>query len=129
MQRTIALGFLVFALSGCGTVENFREDANGRAKPYGGVEIAVNRFRHGDDVQRVTMFPFWSADLALTAIGDTCTLPVTIPLGLIYQAQDNSSRQPQQAGSVNPSQQTQPPAGDPRPDSHLTRERITGVIE
>lgn len=83
MTRVLAIGTLACALAGCGTVKNFTEGHNGETKPYGGVKIAAAGF--SDDLVVIAMtFPFIVADVVFSAVGDTASLPVTVPAAIIY---------------------------------------------
>jgi uncharacterized protein YceK len=80
MKRVLAIGALLLALTGCGTVENFTGRSHGYARPYGGTQIAVDRFSTPDDAELATKLPLWAADLPLSFVGDTLTLPITLTL-------------------------------------------------
>lgn len=85
MKRVFAIGALVCALTGCGTVWNFTEGYKGETKPYGGVKIAATNF--SDDLVAVAMmWPVYAADVASSAVADTVTLPVTLSLVAWRQA-------------------------------------------
>jgi hypothetical protein len=91
MTRTLALGTLVLALTGCGTARNFvdfPEDTGQRTKPYGGVRLAVEGIKNEHDVAMTFTWPFRLADVGLSAVGDTLTLPVTLPIALGYAVTD-----------------------------------------
>jgi uncharacterized protein YceK len=114
----------VATCAGCGTVQNFTEGWHGRTEPYGGVDIVRDRFREADDVKTALFFPFWTSDLALSAIGDTLALPVTLPIAFTNAMCDSirdyyfpKDRAPEQ----------QPPPDDP--PSHQPTERIHGGIQ
>jgi hypothetical protein len=89
MKRVLVISVLLlaFAQTGCGTVKNFQRESFADAKPYGGVEIAAAQFNE-DPIAVALMWPFWTADVVLSAIGDTVALPVTVPL---YAWQVNNS--------------------------------------
>ena len=79
MKRVLAIGVLLLALTGCGTVENFNRGGISEATPYGGVEVAVVPFKPGlknCGFPPVVGLPFYTGDVVLSAIGDTVTLPV-----------------------------------------------------
>ena len=79
MRRVLAIGALALALTGCGTAQNFRRESPLDAEPYGGVKIASERL--GDEVVAASeTWPLRAADVALSAAGDTVTLPVTASL-------------------------------------------------
>jgi uncharacterized protein YceK len=82
MRRVLAIGALVSALTGCGTVSNLRRGPVTDATPYGGVEIAVEQCRpkrqSGDFIRVDFPAPLDVMDVALSAVGDTITLPVTL---------------------------------------------------
>jgi uncharacterized protein YceK len=80
MTRAIACGMfaLTLALTGCGTARNFSKGWEGRTKPYGGVRIAVG-----------TVLLFWTTDVPLSAIGDTLTLPLTLPIAGVHAVHDS----------------------------------------
>ncbi len=81
MRRVLAIGALLIALSGCGTVQNFRREPATEATVYGGVEIAAGRFNE-DPIAVALLWPFWAADVVLSAAGDTLTLPFAISLAI-----------------------------------------------
>jgi uncharacterized protein YceK len=92
MTRAIACGMfaLTLALTGCGTARNFSKGWEGRTKPYGGVRIAVDRFRHpGPEADMGTVLLFWTTDVPLSAIGDTLTLPLTLPIAGVHAVHDS----------------------------------------
>ncbi len=83
MRRVLAIGALVSALTGCGTVENFKRGGVGEATPYGGVEIAAEPFHPPPGVMNCGFpalygYPFFAGDVVLSAVGDTLTLPVIL---------------------------------------------------
>ncbi|MBP3958138.1 YceK/YidQ family lipoprotein [Gemmata sp. G18] len=87
MLRIPAIAALAFVLAGCGTVENFTRGYKGQTKPYGGVQIAANRFNE-DPIAVALMLPFWTTDLGLSAVGDTVALPVTVSLAIVRGISD-----------------------------------------
>ena len=80
MKRVVAIGALLFALTGCGTVENFTDGCAGRTKPYGGTQIAVDRFGKARDAELALKGSLWLADMPLCVIGDTLTLPLALAI-------------------------------------------------
>lgn len=104
MKRVFAIGALVCALSGCGTVQNFeRGGAVSNAVPYGGVEIAAERQKagpHGGDFTQFDSQQEWitAADVAGSVIGDTLTLPLTIAFQVAHDINEYYF-----PGEVNPS--------------------------
>jgi uncharacterized protein YceK len=84
MRRVVAIGALLLALTGCGTVQNFERDGVSGATPYGGVSIATHRYRakpqDGGGIKIDFPDSLCAADVALSAVGDTLTLPVTASL-------------------------------------------------
>lgn len=87
MKRVLAIGVLLLSLTGCGTVQNFTEGYERKTRPYGGVKIAASGFAD-DPVAVALKFPFMTADVVLSAVGDTLTLPVTVPLSFAHAVHD-----------------------------------------
>jgi uncharacterized protein YceK len=111
---------LVVSCAGCGTVGNFTEGWQGRTKPYGGVKIAVNGIAEEHDVALTYTWPFRMADVALSAIGDTLMLPVTLPIAGIHAINDGIR------DYHLPKEKPKPSPDDP--PGHLTPERVHGGI-
>jgi uncharacterized protein YceK len=93
MKRVVAIGVLILALAptGCGTVANFRNGVE-NATPYGGVEIAVERFKPGQKncaAPTALAWPVYAVDVAGSAVADTLTLPITVPLGVVRAVNDS----------------------------------------
>ncbi|VTS02115.1 : DUF1375 [Gemmata massiliana] len=109
MPRILAITVLAFVLTGCGTVENFTNGYKGQTKPYGGVQIAANRFNE-DPIAVALMLPFWTTDLGLSAIGDTAALPVTASLAIVRGISDYYFPK-----DKKPASQNEPRADDPAP--------------
>jgi|GEM_PF-1937688 len=82
MQRISVIGGLALALCGCGTVQNLSRESPTESTVYGGVNIAAARFspntEKDDWSDQPLMLPVYAADVVLSAIGDTLTLPVTV---------------------------------------------------
>jgi uncharacterized protein YceK len=72
---------VALALTGCGTASNLIPK-DGRPPPlevYGGVSQSVETLRTAcGDLVSVPYAPFLVPDVALSAIGDTITLPITL---------------------------------------------------
>lgn len=84
---TLAGGVALALLSaGCSTVENFTDGWQGRTEPYGGVRLAKDRF--GDDNGLAMCWPFYFADLGLSAVADTITLPIAWAAGWRHIIED-----------------------------------------
>jgi uncharacterized protein YceK len=98
-SRAAALGIAVLFLSGCGTVANLETGARQgwrNALIYGGVRRDVqsagkwidHSWTWGDnldvvqDIGTVVGVGLVGVDIPLSAIGDTLTLPVTVPIAL-----------------------------------------------
>jgi uncharacterized protein YceK len=101
MKRVFAIGALVCALTGCGTVQNLERGPLSTAVPYGGVEIAAAQLKAkpaGGDFVRMD-FPEWlcAADVVFSAVGDTLALPVIIPFQIVHDINVNYF-----SGEVNP---------------------------
>lgn len=79
MKRVVAIGVLLLALTGCGTVKNFSRESQSVPVPYGGVKIAVTQFNE-DPIAVALMWPFWATDVVLSAAGDTLTLPIAVTM-------------------------------------------------
>ena len=78
MTRALACGLVACALTGCGTVANLH--SSGDREMYGGVRQAVGDIRRGPDVTVAAPWVAWPmmvANVPLSAVGDTVTLPVT----------------------------------------------------
>ena len=101
MKRVLAIGMLLLALTGCGTVQNFTDGWERKTRPYGGVKIAAAQFS-GDLVAIAMMWPFYAADVVFSAVGDTATLPVTVPLA-VANAINHRSRPMRALSSQSPS--------------------------
>lgn len=93
MKRISAAAVLSFALCGCGTVTNLRNEC----EPYGGVAQAVKRgCEHCEYVRHPRCVPpaldaaaatcSFAVDVPLSAVADTLTLPVTAAGSLRKQA-------------------------------------------
>jgi uncharacterized protein YceK len=122
MRRFFIIGLLAFALTGCGTAKNFTEGWLGQMEPYGGVKNAVNEIKNGYDVELAYTMPLRLADVGLSAVGDTLTLPVTLPIAAVRAIRDHYF--PKKAPESQP-----PTLERPAPDdAHLTPERIHGGI-
>lgn len=87
MTRAVALMVLAFAPAGCGTMENFgvpRRFVSPEPPPlevYGGVSrsaAAVKESLAGGDLVDAPYAPLFAVDVALSAVGDTLTLPFTL---------------------------------------------------
>jgi hypothetical protein len=94
--RTTAGFALVAALSaGCGTVQNFSRAQGGGERPleiYGGTKRSYETlegmccgdfvlFMHG--ARQLPRSPLYAPDVALSVVGDTLTLPVTVPVSIL----------------------------------------------
>ena len=88
-SRVITFGLALFSLTGCGTVSNLENDCS----PYGGIAETMtagkSRLEHiGEGKCIPPVYDYAAAtylfaiDLPLSAIGDTLTLPITIPIGI-----------------------------------------------
>ena len=82
MKRVLAIGALLLALTGCGTVQNFQRESPARPTPYGGVDIAADRYKTHPEIPGALIYSdaACAADVALSAVGDTLTLPITLTL-------------------------------------------------
>ena len=83
MKRVLAIGALLLALTGCGTVKNLAHDSRTGPAVYGGVEIAADRFTPGSQNEGFAlafMWPAYAADVGLSAVGDTLTLPLALAI-------------------------------------------------
>jgi uncharacterized protein YceK len=70
------------ACSGCGTVSNFKDGYKKETRPYGGVRIAAESFGNEDPITVGLLWPALVSDIALSAVGDTVTLPVTASIAV-----------------------------------------------
>jgi hypothetical protein len=82
MRRVLAIGALLLAVTGCGTMGNFTRESPLDATPYGGVEIAVDWTKTRPRIPDVLLYSdsLAATNVALSAVGDTLTLPITLPL-------------------------------------------------
>lgn len=80
MKRVLAIGSLLLALTGCGTVANFSRESRALPTPYGGVEIAVEEFKKAPRIPNTLLFSdyAYAPNVVFSAIGDTLTLPITV---------------------------------------------------
>jgi uncharacterized protein YceK len=113
-----ALGLVVMGLSGCGTAANLSGGAQGfrQTQIYGGVLRDVQSGQHWvssnwtggtdwqQDIGTVVGVGLIGLDVPFSAIGDTLTLPITIPAVLL--------RQPDTAANVSRKNAAAPPAAD-----------------
>jgi uncharacterized protein YceK len=93
MRRLLAIAISAFALTGCGTVENFTQTEPDGRRPlevYGGVtrSVATVKEQFASDLVVVPFAPLYIPDVLLSVIGDTLTLPVTIPASVVYAIND-----------------------------------------
>ena len=81
MGRAISFA-LVLALTGCGTIQNLSRPEDGAPRPmkvYGGLSQSWGMFREAFiDPEAVILSPLCLPDVALSAVGDTLTLPITL---------------------------------------------------
>ena len=83
-MRWLSLRLPLLAACGCGTIHNLhsREMA-----PYGGVTAEAEYIAHGQGlVEDMVGRPLAVLDFPLTIVGDTLTLPVTLPPAVIQTA-------------------------------------------
>ncbi|MBN9120822.1 MAG: hypothetical protein J0I06_17010 [Planctomycetes bacterium] len=82
MKRVLAIGSLLSALVGCGTAANFARESPSHATPYGGVQIAVDRFEAPPGIPGALIYSdsARAADVVFSAVGDTLTLPIAVAL-------------------------------------------------
>jgi uncharacterized protein YceK len=85
MTRTLALGTLALALTGCGTVMNLylppEQGGSQLFRVYGGVADTAKAIRLNAEKEGATAKLVTAAlvlDVPLSAIGDTLTLPITV---------------------------------------------------
>jgi len=82
-MRTLTLGLLTLALTGCGTVQNFTgNSADGRPplEVYGGVKRSLETWDPESDCHAaapVSSSARHAANVAGSAVADTVTLPIT----------------------------------------------------
>lgn len=104
MRRISVFSGLALALCGCGTVQNFSRESKTDPTVYGGVSIATARFNpdveKDDWSDQPLMLPVYAADVVLSAIGDTLTLPATV--GLLFM-EPNINDDPGVAKTPKPS--------------------------
>jgi uncharacterized protein YceK len=117
MRRTaLALAFVTASLHGCGTMSNFSSKQPDRTQIYGGVladlksmEVWANHQVPAEDtgilhdVGYGVGLGLMGLDVPLSAIGDTLTLPITIPMVLLRPADGGttSRKQAVAAGEKN----------------------------
>jgi len=129
MTRALACGIVALALTGCGTVQNFvdlpefeaSERGKLRTKPYGGVRIAAKRFQ-ADLVELALLWPLWTTDVVLSAVGDTLTLPVTLPIAGMHAIHDSFCDYYFPAKRTESAQLPDPPVD--RPPDPMPTERV-----
>lgn len=80
MKRVLLVAAL--ACSGCGTVSNFKDGYKKETRPYGGVRIATESLGNEDPIMVGFLWPAILSDIALSAIGDTLTLPITASIAV-----------------------------------------------
>ncbi|QJW97562.1 hypothetical protein [Frigoriglobus tundricola] len=112
MRRVLAIGAVAAALGGCGTVQNFQRGSIVDATVYGGVDIAADRLKAQPQDGREAMRG--EVDVALSAVGDTATLPITITTELIRAIRAAYYCTPQNA-QPNPQRPPPPPLPPPLP--------------
>jgi len=114
----VALGLVGMGLSGCGTAANLSGGAQGfrQTQIYGGVLRDVQSEQHWvssnwtggtdwqQDIGTVVGIGLIGLDIPFSAIGDTLTLPITIPAVLL--------RRPDPAANVSRKNVAAPPAAD-----------------
>jgi hypothetical protein len=85
---TAAVALAVVMCAGCGTVANFSRPEDGGERPlgvYGGVTRSVENVEglfSGEPIAAAVSLCL-VPDVALSAIADTVTLPVTVPVSMI----------------------------------------------
>ena len=128
--RLTAAAALVAAMSaGCGTVQNFAGSSGKGPGVYGGVALATDRLSPGsqnDGLALAVMWPVYAADVALSAVGDTLTLPITLPL--VVARSLNESIRDYYSKDRTPKDAPPPPFSNTDQPSHLPPERIHGGI-
>ncbi|MBI3407122.1 MAG: YceK/YidQ family lipoprotein [Planctomycetes bacterium] len=77
----LTAGVLSSALTGCGTLVNFKDDP----KIYGGVQFDAEMVHtiKTDDKMAKSLAAVYAVDLPFSLVADTLTLPVVIPIALI----------------------------------------------
>ena len=78
-----ACAVVIFGLTACGTLDNFAQ-TDSPMRPFGGVRNDLKDLQSGTEDGRIiplsALDRFYSAtDLPLSAVGDTLTLPITVP--------------------------------------------------
>ncbi len=118
MGRVLAIGAVVAALSGCGTVQNFQRGSIVDATVYGGVDIAADRLKtHPPDGTEAMR---GACDVVLSAVGDTVTLPITVTVEVARAIRAAYCTPP--SAQPNPQRPPPPPppgtsAAPPQPDT------------
>ena len=115
MWGTALAAVATILLGGCGTMANITlngpPSAGGSMKMYGGVQrdldivhdCTTNPDHPKDNAEAVcfaTAVTVAALDLPFSAVADTLTLPITIPVALV--AQGRADQQPQPAGGPAP---------------------------
>jgi uncharacterized protein YceK len=102
-MRRLAVAVLVVGLSGCGTAANtlWWAPFEGGQRVYGGVRAEVGVLRDGLSGKSDTSsapdragLVLIAADLPLSAVGDTLTLPYTIPTAILNQVNHRDKLEP-----------------------------------
>ena len=91
---TAGVALVVTLCAGCGTMENFARPEDGGPRPmevYGGVTRSAENVKglfSGEPIAAAISL-FLVPDIALSAIGDTITLPVTVPIAITRAVDDS----------------------------------------
>jgi uncharacterized protein YceK len=124
-SRAAALVLITGLLSGCGTVANLSTGAREGWKNvqiYGGVRrdvqsagdwfthswVAPEKLEFMQDIGAIVGVGLVGIDMPLSAVGDTLTLPVTIPAS-IWGRSRNDADVPRQTAPPPPAVRTPPP--------------------
>ncbi len=88
-RAAISVVLLILAMhTGCGTMENLARSDDGGSRPlevYGGVARSVDTVKAKFESELVVaaLGPLYAIDVPLSAVGDTLTLPVTLPVSAV----------------------------------------------
>jgi uncharacterized protein YceK len=84
LSAVMAASICLALLPGCGTAQNMTQSF----EVYGGVKRSVAKLKEKpeetEEVQpKRYPIPVYAADVGLSAIGDTLTLPITLPIQIV----------------------------------------------
>ena len=96
--------------------------------PYGGVKLAVDGINNSYDVELPFTWPFLVADVALSAVGDTLALPLTLPIAFVNAINDGINKYYFLAEKAKPAAPSEPAKPNTDTPTHHTPETVHGGI-